>query len=114
MEREISPVVRGVFWGGGVSPDMARPCREIGPRLRSRKPGDQESSRAFLDWLLDDNHILIGTIRYRLGPDRLLDRIHETATRVFNDTTLLPVVFPRRVEEVETHLHPAPRHYRTI
>src|SRR5258708_38747833 len=104
MEREISPVVRGVFWGGGVSPDMVRTCREIGPRLRSRKPGDLESAQAFLDWLLDDNHILMGTIRYRLGPGGLLDRIDETATAVFNDTTRLPVVLPGWAVGVDTHL----------
>jgi glutamate dehydrogenase len=107
IEHEIYSVLKAVFMAVEDFPDMVRTCREIGPRLRSRKPGDLGSAQAFLDWLLDDNHILMGTIRYRLGPGGLLDRIDETATGVFNDTTLLPVVFPGWVEEVETHLHPA-------
>jgi glutamate dehydrogenase len=114
IEHEVYSVLKAVFMAVEDFPDMVRTCREIGPRLRSRKPGDLESARAFLDWLLDDNHILMGTIRYRVGPDGLLDRIDETATGVFNDMTLLPVVFPGWVDEVETHLRPSPGDDRII
>ena len=67
-----------------------------------------------MEWLLDDNYILMGTVRYRVSPDGSLDRLEETATGVFNDMTLLPVVFPGVLEEVETHLVPQPGDDRII
>src|SRR5258708_3405716 len=69
IEHEIYSVLKAVFMAVEDFPDMVRTCREIGPRLLSRKPGDQESAPAFLDWLPDDKHIPMGTIRHRLGPD---------------------------------------------
>ena len=53
-------------------------------------------------------------MRYRVGPDGSLDRLEETATGVFTDMTLLPVVFPGFMEEVETHLVPRPGDDRII
>ena len=76
--------------------------RAAPPEPDRATPGDLASARAFLEWLLDDNYIFMGTVRYRIQSDGSLDRIEETATGVFNDMTLLPVVFPGAMEELET------------
>jgi glutamate dehydrogenase len=49
-----------------------------------------------------------------MGPDGLADRVQESATGVFTDPTLLPVVFPGLMEEVEAHLKPKPQDHRII
>ena len=108
IEHELFSVLKGVFLAVEDFGEMIRSCREVEPRLRS--PGGDAarlaSARAFIEWLLDDNYILMGTVRYRIGADGGLDRLEETATGVFNDMTLVPVVFPGVIEELETHLVP--------
>jgi glutamate dehydrogenase len=108
LEHEVFCVLKGVFMAVEDFHEMVSSCRELLPRLRSRTgdPGALASARAFLQWLLDDNYILMGTVRYRIRPEGGLDRQEETATGVFNDMTLLPVVFPGVIEELETHLQP--------
>src|SRR5581483_76208 len=61
---------------------------------RRGNPEDVRSARAFLKWLTEDNYIFLGTVRYRLRPDDRVVRVDESATGVFTDETLLPVVFP--------------------
>ena len=51
---------------------MKRACRDLLPRLRSPR-GDEEqlaSARAFVEWLLDDNYIFMGTVDLSGGPRR--------------------------------------------
>ena len=55
-----------------------------------------------------------GLVRYRVGPDGLPDRLHDTALGVFTDPALLPVVFPGLLEEVEAHLQPSERETRIV
>jgi glutamate dehydrogenase len=116
IEHEIHAVLKAVFTAVEDFQDMVRTVREIGPRLQSRRgaPGDVESARGFLDWLVNDNYILLGSVKYQLGPDGLPDRISESASGVFTDMALLPVVFPGVMEEVEAHLKPAPDDDRII
>src|SRR4029453_15974226 len=76
--------------------------------------GDVAAARAFTEWLLDDNYIFQGTGKYRIGPDGLPDPIHESATGVFTDPELLPVVFPGLIEEVEAHLVPTAEDHRIV
>ena len=52
--------------------------------------------RSFLEWLLDDNYIFMGTVSYAVAADGTASRVEETANGVFTDPTLLPVVFPGR------------------
>ena len=108
IEHEVFSLLKAVFLAVDDFADMGRVCRDLVPRVRSRTGDASElaSARAFLEWLLDDNYIFMGTVSYRLGPDGTLDRADETATGVFTDPTLLPVVFPGVVEHVETHLKP--------
>jgi glutamate dehydrogenase len=110
IEHEVFSVLKCVFVAVEDFPDMKRAVREIGPRLRSRRgrPEEEASARDFLDWLLDNNYILMGTVQYRVAAGQALDPVEETATGVFRDMTLLPVVFPGVVEDVEARLRPEP------
>ena len=56
----------------------------------------------------------MGMASYRIGPDALPHRIHEGAFGVFRDPTLLPVVFPGLVEELERRLLPMQQDERII
>jgi glutamate dehydrogenase len=116
VEHEIFSVLKCVFTAVEDFPDMLRTVRELAPRIRSRDGTEDEaaSARAFLAWLLDDNYIFQGTVKYQIGPDGLPDRLHDTATGVFTDPALLPVVFPGLMEEVEPHIVPSPGDRRII
>ncbi|MFI5168922.1 MAG: NAD-glutamate dehydrogenase domain-containing protein [Vicinamibacterales bacterium] len=116
IEHEVFSLLKAVFLAVDDFKDMGRVCRELVPTLRSKRddPGELASSRAFLDWLQDDNYIFMGTVQYGASPDGELTRIDETATGVFSDPTLLPVVFPGVVEHVESHLIPKPNDPRIL
>src|SRR6185436_16773092 len=70
--------------------------------------------RAFVDWLLQDNYVFQGVVKYRIGADGLPDRVDETAMGVFTDPTLLPVVFPGFLEQAEPHIKPHDSDQRII
>ncbi len=108
IEHEIYSVLKCVFTAVEDFQDMLRNVRDIKPLLKSRGAGagDVESARAFLDWLLADNYVFQGVVRYRVGADGQAERVAETATGVFQDPALLPVVFPGLLEEVEAKLVP--------
>jgi glutamate dehydrogenase len=108
LEHEVFSLLKAVFLAVDDFEDMKRACREVASRLRSRRGDASEvaASRAFLDWLLDDNYIFMGTVSYAVGPDGVPVRVHETAAGAFTDPTLVPVVFPGVVEHVESHLDP--------
>jgi glutamate dehydrogenase len=116
IEHEVFSLLKAVFLAVDDFPDMTRACRELGPRLRSRRGDAAElaSARAFLEWLLDDNYIFMGTLSYAAGADGALVRLEETANGAFTDPTILPVVFPGVVEHVEQHLHPQPADDRIL
>ncbi len=116
IEHEVFSVLKAVFLAVQDFRDMGRVCVELAGRVRSRRGSEEElqSARAFLNWLKDDNFIFMGTVAYRTGTDGTLDRLDETATGVFLDETLLPVVFPGVMERVESHLRPAADHERIV
>src|SRR5688572_31176315 len=108
IEHEIYSVLKAVFLAVEDFDDMRRAVKDLGPGLRDRKAGAGrvEAARGFLDWLLDDNYSFLGTVKYKVGGDGRFERAQETATGVFTDPHLLPVVFPGLMDEVETHLIP--------
>ncbi len=116
LEHEIQSVLKAVFIAVEDFEDMRRVVRELGPGLRERKAGAGrlDAARAFLEWLLDDNFIFLGTVKYRIGRDGRFDRVQESATGVFTDRDVLPVVFPGLLEEVEAHIVPAENDPRNI
>ena len=116
IEHEVFSLLKAVFLAVDDFKDMGRVCRELVPRLRSKRGDEAElkSARAFLEWLQDDNYIFMGTVSYGAAKDGTLARLDETATGVFTDPTLLPVVFPGVMEHVETHLGPDPLHQQIL
>ena len=91
---------------------MLRAVRELGAaaaRAAAAGPGASASARAFLDWLLDDNYIFLGTrAATGIGPDGPARPRRRRARPASSPTpALLPVVFPGLMEEVEAHLVPA-------
>jgi glutamate dehydrogenase len=116
IEHEIYSVLKAVFAAVEDFHEMLGAVQEVEPRVKSRRgrPEDVKSARAFLEWLLQDNYIFQGTVRYRLGPDGRPYRVPESASGVFTDAALLPVVFPGLMEEVEAHLLPAANDHRIV
>ncbi|HET7747569.1 MAG TPA: NAD-glutamate dehydrogenase domain-containing protein [Vicinamibacteria bacterium] len=116
VAHEIYSVLKSVLTAVDDFEDMRRTVREAGAQLRERTPGAGrvEAAKAFIDWLLDDNYIFMGVARYAAGPDGRLDRLAETSTGVFTDPSLLPVVFPGLVEEVEKEMAAPPDDTRVI
>jgi glutamate dehydrogenase len=116
IEHEIYAVLKCVFTAVEDFKDMQRAVRDLGPRLRSRRgdEADVKSARAFLGWLLADNYIFQGIAKYRLGPDGHPDRVPESATGIYTDAALVPVVFPGLAEEIESRLRPGPSDARIV
>ncbi|MFN8091444.1 MAG: NAD-glutamate dehydrogenase [Vicinamibacteria bacterium] len=116
IEHEVFSLLKAVFVAVDDFAGMGRVCRDLVPRLRSRKGDAAElaSARAFLEWLLDDNYIFMGTVVYRPAADGGLVRVDESASGVFTDPTLLPVVFPGVVEHFEGHLVPGRKDDRIV
>jgi glutamate dehydrogenase len=116
LEHEVHCVLRSVFVAVEDFADMQRTLRDLMPRLRSRRGRAEEadSARAFLGWLLEENYVFQGLVKFRLGADGRPALLHETAAGVFTDPGLLPVVFPGLVEEVEGPLAPSPQDHRIV
>ena len=91
-------LLKAVFLAVDDFEDMGRACRELVPRLRGRRGDAPEllSARAFLEWLLDDNYIFMGTVSYGVGPDGTPVRMDETANGVFTDPDAPPRRLPGR------------------
>jgi glutamate dehydrogenase len=108
IEHELYSVLKTVFTSVEDFRQMMRMTRELAPRLRSRhgNPVEVEAARAFLDWLLAENYIFVGTLKYRFGPDGEPDRVQESALGAFTDPDLIPVCFPGLMEEQERQVRP--------
>jgi glutamate dehydrogenase len=116
IELEVQAVLKAVFVSVGDFAAMQRALGETAARIRDRK-GDasrQESAKAFLEWLQDDNYILQGVTRYVVTPAGELDRKSELALGVLTDPALLAVVFPDMLDEIELRLLPAPDDHRIV
>src|SRR6266536_1249961 len=108
IEHEVFSVLKSVFTAVEDYEDMKRTARDLGRKLRDRREGlDRvEAARAFLSWMLDENYIFLGSVRYRFASDGEAHLVPESALGAFTDESLLPVVFPHLVEEVEARLKP--------
>ena len=65
-------------------------------------------------WMLDENFIFLGSVRYRFAADGQFHRVAESALGAFTDESLLPVVFPNLVEEIEARLKPSSEDPRVV
>ncbi|MCU0242307.1 MAG: NAD-glutamate dehydrogenase, partial [Vicinamibacteria bacterium] len=115
LEHEIFSVLKCVTTAVEDFDDMTRVTRALWPRLRSRRGDldDVDAARDFLQWLLNDNYVFLGTVSYRIEAGAPV-RVAESATGVFKDSALLPVVFPGLIEEVESSLVPEDTYHRII
>jgi glutamate dehydrogenase len=116
VEHEVFSLLKAVFLSVDDFDDMRRACRDLVKRLRSPRGDESQlrSSREFVEWLLQDNYIFMGTVSYEVEPDGRLTRADETAGGAFVDPTLLPIVFPGVAEHLEGHLHLRPDDTRII
>src|SRR5258708_3335264 len=116
IEHEVFSVLKSVFTAVEDYEEMNRTARDLGKKLRDRAEGlgRVEPARAFLSWMLDDNFIFLGSVRYRFAADGEAHRVAESALGAFTDESLLPVVFPNLVEEVEARLKPSPEDPRVV
>jgi glutamate dehydrogenase len=116
IEHEVFSVLKSVFTAVEDYEEMKRTAKDLAKRLRDRKEGlaRVEAARAFLAWMLDDNYIFLGSVRYRFAADGEPHRVPESALGAFTDESLLPVVFPNLVEEVEARLKPSPDDPRVV
>ena len=108
MEHEIVSMLKAVFLAVDDFGNMQRSVRDLLGRINSPR-GDAaqlSSASAFLEWLLQDNYIFMGTVSYKVGRDGRAVRVDESANGAFADPTILPIVFPGVAEHVETHMQP--------
>jgi len=116
IEHEVFSVLKSVFTAVEDYEEMKRTARDLGKRLRDRAEGLNrvEPARAFLSWMLDENFIFLGSVRYRFAADGQAHRVGESALGAFTDESLLPVVFPNLVEEIEARLKPSSEDPRVV
>ncbi|PYQ45250.1 MAG: NAD-glutamate dehydrogenase [Acidobacteria bacterium] len=116
IEHEVFSVLKSVFTAVEDYEEMKRTARDLGKKLRDRAEGlgRVEPARAFLLWMLDENFIFLGSVRYRFAADGEAHRVAESALGAFTDESLLPVVFPNLVEEVEARLKPSAEDPRVV
>src|SRR5262245_25815066 len=63
IEHQVHAVLKSVFLAVEDFPSMRHAIQEAGQRIREDAGGDAEGAGAFLDWLIDDNFVLFGTLR---------------------------------------------------
>ena len=116
IEHEIHAVLKAVFVSVTDFPAMRRHVMELAAGVLDRRSdaAHLQSTKAFIEWLLDDNYILQGLARYRVTPSGSLDRKGEIGLGVFSDPALVNIVFPEMLEEIEVRLLPSPEDNRTI
>ncbi len=114
IEHQVHAVLKSVFLAVEDFPAMRKAIQELGPRLRGRVSGQQgvDSARAFLDWLIDDNFVLLGTLGFERGSSGLVP--WSSARGVFSDPHLLPVVFPGLMDRFDAYPVPAAGDDRVI
>lgn len=105
MEHQIYSLLKSVFLAVEDFDPMRRFLQDMKGRLRDRR-GLQPAAagaQAFLDWLLDDNYVFMGVVRFHRTADGF-HADHDSALGAFREPDLLPVVFPGLLEEERHHV----------
>ncbi len=116
LEHQISSLLKSVFLAVDDFEPMAAALKATGTRVRARAGtnGGVDGSRRLLEWLIEDNFVLLGLMRYVPGADGVLQPQEGTALGAFTDPALLETVFPGLVEDIERNLSPAADDERII
>jgi glutamate dehydrogenase len=107
IERQVYSLIKTVFLGVEDFAAMRRFLQELRTRLRPR-PGHPEAAdgaQGFLDWLLADNYVLMGALRFQRSPDGF-EPDQDAALGAFREPDLLREVFPGLMEEERRHAEP--------
>ena len=116
IEHQIHSLLKSVFLAVEDYPDMKRATRDLSARIRSRRgvAGEADAAREFLEWLLDDNYVHLGMMRYLPGPDGALHQDPAGSMGAFKEPSLLPTVFPGLTERVAGHVQPSADDVRIV
>ncbi len=116
LEHQISSLLKSVFLAVEDFEAMAAAVKAAGTRIRGRDgdPVAADGSRRLLDWLVEDNFVLLGVMRYVPGSDGVLHAQEGSALGAFKDPALLETVFPGLVEDIQRYLEPAADDTRII
>ena len=108
LEHQVFSLLKSVFLAVEDHAEMAQAIRDLLQRAGSGTDVTNEigTAKAFLSWLLDDNYVQLGLLRYRRGANGQLDPDQDSALGVFKDRALVPVVFPGLLERVSARVHP--------
>ena len=116
LEHQIFSLLKSVFLAVEDFRGMVAAVKAAGGRIRGRD-GDAsagEGSRRLLEWLVDDNFVLFGVMRYAPGGDGKLQPQEDSALGAFKDPSLLETVFPGLPADIARNLTPAPDDSRVI
>ncbi|MDH4063664.1 MAG: NAD-glutamate dehydrogenase, partial [Acidobacteriota bacterium] len=107
IEHQVYSLIKTVFLGVEDFGAMRRHLQELRTRLRGRpgQPDGTESAKEFLDWLIADNYVLMGVLRFQRSPEGFEPEL-DTALGAFREPDLLRVVFPGLMEEERRHAQP--------
>ena len=109
LEHQIFSLLKSVFLAVADFAAMKAAVTAAAGRVRSRAgdAADAEGSRRLLEWLVDDNFVLLGVMRYAAGSDGVVQAQDGSALGAFKDPTLLETVFPGLPADITRNLAPA-------
>ena len=115
LEHQVHALLKAVLIAVEDHASLVRATGDLIPRLRARTPeGSAAGARAFIEWLLDDNYVHLGLLRYTPGADGALHADHDNALGAFKDPSLIPAVFPGLLARLQAHVQPADDDTRII
>ena len=107
LEHQIYSLLKSVFLAVESYREMRRLTGELAGRLRARREGgDANTAKGFLNWMLDDNYVHLGMLRFRRGADGSLHPDQDAALGAFRDPALIATVFPGLNERLVAHIEP--------
>jgi len=109
LEHQIFSLLKSVFLAVDDFKAMMQVIAQLGPRLRARgadDPAQVASAQRFLEWLTDDNFVMLGLMRYQAAADGSIQPVADSALGAFQDLALLPTVFPGLPDDIERNLTP--------
>jgi glutamate dehydrogenase len=116
LEHQIFSLLKSVFLAVSDFSAMKAAVLAAGQRLRARDGhlAAAAGSRRLLEWLCDDNFVLLGVMRYVPGADGVLQPQDDSALGAFKDPALIETVFPGLPADITRNLSPAAEDLRII